>query len=559
MFISSAACRWRMRERVFETVSAALGSRIKRIPDGETGERGRLDHLARAGVCRKIRHSRNPASFFASTRAAPAASAIRLKPGRRRRGRALRQSVLRRHRRRSPMRSSSRLKDAGKIPPGTKFQVDLVPAHSVIWLFLVRTSCTLRSTRSTTTRVKREIDKIAAIDPARRTRDPVRRRVRGVRAARTQRGGRATAAPRPRCRTTFAGILTDLGNRVPADVDLLYHFCYGDSGHRHVVEPTDMGDMVEFANRADRGGIARPIELIHMPVPRDRADDAYFAPLRRLELRPETELCLGLVHYTDGVDGARRAAWRQREKYVSRFFHRHRVRLRPPRSGDDSGAAAPACRDCGSGLTTRTGVSGSHRARHLCNRTTFEPRWPVSASAIFSASSSSPNGLPMMRCFVDAGQGGAVGKAGDEQHRQRRLRALNSARHFGAVHSRHGEIDEQQIDAGSRSSTSSAAPPLPASRTRDRARAASRASPRGPRCRRRPAGSCRRAASGHGVRRGLRVALAARRRLRRAAGKCDRGALARAATRCARRRRIAWRSRAPGSGQGRSPCRLPWS
>ncbi len=42
-----------------------------------------------------------------------------------------------------------------------------------------------------------------------------------------------------------------------------------------------------------------------MPVPRNRADDAYFAPLRQLELRPETELCLGLVHYTDGVDGAR--------------------------------------------------------------------------------------------------------------------------------------------------------------------------------------------------------------------------------------------------------------
>jgi hypothetical protein len=28
-----------------------------------------------------------------------------------------------------------RLKNAGKIPSGTKFQVDLVPAHSVIWLF----------------------------------------------------------------------------------------------------------------------------------------------------------------------------------------------------------------------------------------------------------------------------------------------------------------------------------------------------------------------------------------------------------------------------------------
>ena len=38
-----------------------------------------------------------------------------------------------------------RLKDAGKIPAGTKFQVDLVPAHSVIWLFLVDPSCGNRS------------------------------------------------------------------------------------------------------------------------------------------------------------------------------------------------------------------------------------------------------------------------------------------------------------------------------------------------------------------------------------------------------------------------------
>jgi hypothetical protein len=43
-----------------------------------------------------------------------------------------------------------------------------------------------------------------------------------------------------------------------------------------------------------------------MPVPRDRNDDAYFAPLSDLKLKPETELSLGLVHYTDGVAGTRR-------------------------------------------------------------------------------------------------------------------------------------------------------------------------------------------------------------------------------------------------------------
>ena len=42
-----------------------------------------------------------------------------------------------------------------------------------------------------------------------------------------------------------------------------------------------------------------------MPVPKDRADAAYFAPLSELRLRPETELMLGLVHRLDGIEGAR--------------------------------------------------------------------------------------------------------------------------------------------------------------------------------------------------------------------------------------------------------------
>jgi hypothetical protein len=103
----------------------------------------------------------------------------------------------------------------------------------------------------------------------------------------------------------FAAILATLANRVPAGVELLFHFCYGDSNHRHVVEPVDMGDMVDMATRLD-ALVKRPINLIHMPVPRDRADDAYFAPLKRLKLRPETQFALGLVHHSDGIEGAAR-------------------------------------------------------------------------------------------------------------------------------------------------------------------------------------------------------------------------------------------------------------
>ena len=72
---------------------------------------------------------------------------------------------------------------------------------------------------------------------------------------------------------------------MPPTIDLLFHLCYGDSNHKHVIEPTDMADMVEFSNRVSRQ-MQRPIQLIHMPVPRNRADDAYFEPLRKLESAP---------------------------------------------------------------------------------------------------------------------------------------------------------------------------------------------------------------------------------------------------------------------------------
>lgn len=96
-----------------------------------------------------------------------------------------------------------------------------------------------------------------------------------------------------------------IGNRVPADVQLGYHFCYGSLGGKHFVEPTDMGAMAEAATRVC-AGIGRTVEFFHMPVPIERDDDAYFEPLKDLKLRPETEFYLGLIHAKDGVDGSRK-------------------------------------------------------------------------------------------------------------------------------------------------------------------------------------------------------------------------------------------------------------
>jgi hypothetical protein len=99
--------------------------------------------------------------------------------------------------------------------------------------------------------------------------------------------------------------LVRIGDRVPAEVELGYHLCYGDSSHRHFKDPDDTAKLALVANHLARH-LARPLNWIHLPVPRARADEAYFAPLSTLALQPETELYLGLIHFTDGVEGARR-------------------------------------------------------------------------------------------------------------------------------------------------------------------------------------------------------------------------------------------------------------
>lgn len=99
--------------------------------------------------------------------------------------------------------------------------------------------------------------------------------------------------------------LVRLADSVPAGVELGYHLCYGDAGHKHFKEPADTSNLVEIAN-AISISVRRPINWIHLPVPRARHDDAYYTPLRNLQLHPETELYLGLAHFTDGAEGTRR-------------------------------------------------------------------------------------------------------------------------------------------------------------------------------------------------------------------------------------------------------------
>jgi SAM-dependent methyltransferase len=102
--------------------------------------------------------------------------------------------------------------------------------------------------------------------------------------------------------------LLRLARHVPVGVELGFHLCYGDEAHGYFVAPRDVRKLVEVAN-ALSASLGRSLDWIHMPVRAD-ADAAYFAPLTDLALQPQTELYLGVIH-RDGRSAERIACARQ--------------------------------------------------------------------------------------------------------------------------------------------------------------------------------------------------------------------------------------------------------
>ncbi len=98
--------------------------------------------------------------------------------------------------------------------------------------------------------------------------------------------------------------LARIGAAVPRDVSLGYHLCYGDFGHKHFMSPADASTLVRLANLI--ATFDRAPAWIHMPIPIGWTTPSAYAPLAKLRLAPEIQLYLGLIHLTDGLEGARR-------------------------------------------------------------------------------------------------------------------------------------------------------------------------------------------------------------------------------------------------------------
>ena len=85
-------------------------------------------------------------------------------------------------------------------------------------------------------------------------------------------------------------------DQVPADVPAGMHLCYGDYGHQHFKQPESVRTQVDVVN-AVVAGARRPLSWASFTVPQARDDAGYFAPLRDLAAGPQTELYFALVPY----------------------------------------------------------------------------------------------------------------------------------------------------------------------------------------------------------------------------------------------------------------------
>ncbi len=85
-------------------------------------------------------------------------------------------------------------------------------------------------------------------------------------------------------------------DQVPAGIPAGLHLCYGDYGHQHFKQPESLALQVRVVN-AVTAAAGRPVSFVSFTVPQYQREDSYFAPLAELTASPGTELNFALVPY----------------------------------------------------------------------------------------------------------------------------------------------------------------------------------------------------------------------------------------------------------------------
>jgi hypothetical protein len=284
---------------VFTTVAEHLGTGVRRIPDGEVGERYywiqfqtfRFDAtpgLARVGEPgHYIRDQFDTRPFVLE---AETVELVDL---------GYADAAL------ASYRDFARLKGEGVIPAGVRFQVSLPTPAGVVGAFLVPESRAAFEPIYEAALLA-ELDRIVHGIP------------HGELAVQWDtavefgflEGAQVTGFPLrawwgEEYDEVLEGVierLDRLAAAVPADVQVGYHLCYGDVEEAHFIQPRDAGVLADVATGVLRRA-PRHIDWVHLPVPIGRNDEEYFAPLGSVPWH-DTEVYLGLVHHEDGLEGA---------------------------------------------------------------------------------------------------------------------------------------------------------------------------------------------------------------------------------------------------------------
>jgi hypothetical protein len=297
-------------ETVFRTLSDATGRHLKRLPDGETGIRKSWIRFLQDVL------AENPAIEVASDlppfqfrqwdgKVIREIARLRIKPGMTPKAEDFKTGY-------ADMAIASfaifdRLQKAGTIPAHVKFQISIPTPIAPTYNNMVPADRP-QLLPPLTQHFIGEVNKIAATLP--NDRIAIQWDV-----CQEVLAWEGYYEPGPvDFRTETIAVLRQIGDAVPEPIELGYHLCYGSPADEHMVQPKDAGVMVEMVN-AIAAGVRRPIQFFHLPVPKPRGDDAYFAPLAQLKLKPGTELYLGLIHHND------EAGDRQRLAAARRFTH----------------------------------------------------------------------------------------------------------------------------------------------------------------------------------------------------------------------------------------------
>ena len=193
------------------------------------------------------------------------------------------------------------LKRAGKVPTNVRFQVSLPSPLGVVRFFVEDDATCAQVEPLYEERMLQAVKRIQEHIPPRELtlQWDVPAEI-GI--LEYERGGLQGRYWKPYFENPESGILDRLrrlAKAVAADVEMGFHLCYGNNRNVHFLEPPDTGLMVHLANQLVQAiGESHDVEYIHMPVPKDRVDAAYYEPMEGLYLH-DTKLYLGLVHAHD--------------------------------------------------------------------------------------------------------------------------------------------------------------------------------------------------------------------------------------------------------------------